>query len=49
MRVMAGDLVLGNANAPVTLEWKKGQKRPEIWITSLFDRYGDEVVAPAQQ
>jgi hypothetical protein len=43
-RVMAGDLVVGDTNKPVELEWKKGEKRPEIWVTSLFDRYSDVVV-----
>ncbi|HEU4889843.1 MAG TPA: hypothetical protein VFV49_18310 [Thermoanaerobaculia bacterium] len=46
MRVMAGDRVLGKANTPLQLEWKHGQKRPEIWVTSLWDRYSDVVVAP---
>lgn len=48
VRVMAGDLVLGNANAPVQLEIAAGKKRPEIWVTSLYDRYSDVVVAAAQ-
>lgn len=45
MRVMGGDSVLGDSNKPFVLEIAKGQKRPEIWLTSLFDRYGDVVVA----
>lgn len=48
MRVMAGDRVLGKANTPLQLEWNPGQKRPEIWVTSLWGRYSDVVVAPAQ-
>ena len=48
IRVMANDLVLGNANGPVQLEIAAGKKRPEIWVTSLYDRYSDVVVAPAQ-
>jgi opacity protein-like surface antigen len=48
MRVMAGDLVLGNANAPLTIELKRGQKRPEIWVTSLYDHYSDYVIAKAK-
>lgn len=48
MRVMAHDLVLGNSNGPVTLELKRGQKRPELWLTSLYDRYSDVVLAKAQ-
>lgn len=47
-RVMGGELVLGKTNEPFELELKKGQKRPEIWVTNLFDRYSDVVVAPAQ-
>ena len=48
MRVMAGDRVLGKANAPLQLEWKAGEKRPEIWVTSLWGRYSDVVIAPGQ-
>jgi hypothetical protein len=48
MRVMAGDRTLGPANTPLQFEWPKGKKRPEIWVTSLFDRYGDVVIAPAR-
>lgn len=43
-RVMAGEHVLGEANKPLTLEWKRGTKRPEIWVTSLYDHYSDTVV-----
>ena len=43
-RVMAGDRVLGDVNKPLTLEWKRGEKRPEIWVTSLYDHYNDVVV-----
>jgi hypothetical protein len=49
MRVMAGDRVLGNTNQPLTLKLERGKKRPEIWLTSLFNRYGDLVVLPAQK
>lgn len=48
MRVMAGDTILGNTNLPLQLELEKGQKRPEIWLTSLFDHYSDIVVAEKQ-
>jgi hypothetical protein len=48
-RVMAGDLVLGDTNKPLELTLERGQKRPELWVTSLFDRYSDVVVAPAQK
>ena len=46
-RVMGGYAVLGKTNEPFELELTKGQKRPEIWVTSLYDRYSDVVVAPA--
>ena len=45
-RVMGGEHVLGKTNEPFTIEIKG--KRPEIWITNLYDRYSDVVVAPAQ-
>jgi hypothetical protein len=48
MRVMAGDRVIGRANAPFQFEWPRGKKRPEIWLTSLFDLYSDVVVAKGQ-
>ena len=48
MRVMAGDRVVGNTNLPLQLELTPGKKRPEIWVTSLFDRYGDVVIAAAE-
>lgn len=46
-RVMAGERVLGKTNEPFELECRKGEKRPEIWVTNLYDRYSDVVVAPA--
>lgn len=48
MRVMAGDRVLGNANKTLQFEWKRGEKRPEIWLTSLWNRYSDVVIVPAR-
>jgi hypothetical protein len=48
MRVMAGETVLGDTNRPLQLELAAGQKRPEIWVTSLFDHYSDVVVAEKQ-
>jgi hypothetical protein len=48
-RVMGGHAVLGKTNVPFELEVVKGQKRPEIWVTSLYDRYSDVVVAPAER
>ena len=49
LRVLLGQTILGNTNKPVEVELKKGQKRPEIWATSLFDRYDDVVIAPAEK
>jgi hypothetical protein len=43
-RVMAGEVPLGSSNKPLTLEVKKGEKLPEIWVTSFYERYGDQVV-----
>jgi hypothetical protein len=49
-RVMSGpSTILGKTNEPLEIEIVKGQKRPEIWVTSLYDRYSDVVVAPAEQ
>jgi hypothetical protein len=48
MRVMAGDTILGNTNLPLQLVLEAGKKRPEIWVTSLFDRYSDMVVSKKQ-
>ena len=45
MRVMGGTRILGTTNKPFELTIRRSQ--PEIWITSLFDRYSDIVVAPA--
>ena len=47
-RVMLGDRVLGEANQPLEIEIERGRKRPEIWVTSLFNEYRDVVVAPAE-
>ncbi|HYR28677.1 MAG TPA: hypothetical protein VEU30_09430 [Thermoanaerobaculia bacterium] len=49
LRVMLGDTILGDTNKPLALELKKGGKRPEIWATSLFDRYSDVVIVPAEK
>lgn len=49
LRVLLGDTILGDTNKPLEIEIKKGQKRPEIWARSLFDRYSDVVVAPAEK
>ncbi|HVE70252.1 MAG TPA: hypothetical protein VNI54_02705 [Thermoanaerobaculia bacterium] len=46
-RVMGGELVLGKTNEPFEIEIKG--KRPEIWVTNLYDRYSDVVVVPAEK
>ncbi|HUR79951.1 MAG TPA: hypothetical protein VM733_04255, partial [Thermoanaerobaculia bacterium] len=46
-RVMAGQLVAGKTNQPFELEITG--KRPEIWVTNLYDRYSDVVVLPAEK
>ncbi|HEX8171913.1 MAG TPA: hypothetical protein VF824_15360 [Thermoanaerobaculia bacterium] len=49
LRVMAGSEVLGDSNQPLTLELARGKKRPEIWVTSLFNQYSDVVVMPREK
>jgi hypothetical protein len=44
-RVMAEDMAVGETNKPFELELTRRDKRPEIWVTSLFDHYSDVVVA----
>ncbi|HJT18140.1 MAG TPA: hypothetical protein VJ853_12160, partial [Thermoanaerobaculia bacterium] len=46
MRVMLGDDAAGTTNQPITLH--VAGKRPEIWVTSLYNEYSDMVVAPAK-
>lgn len=48
-RIMGGHHVLGKTNVPFELTIAKGEKRPEIWVTSLYDRYDDVVVAAAEK
>ncbi len=47
--VMLGTQPIGATNLPLTIERRRGEKLPEIWVTSLFDRYNDLVVAPAEK
>ena len=49
LRVFLGQTILGDTNKPLEIEIRKGRKRPEIWATSLFDLYGDVVVAAPQK
>jgi hypothetical protein len=46
-RVMGGEYVLGKTNQPLVIEVKG--KRPEIWVTNLYDRYSDVVVVAADK
>ncbi len=46
-RVMLGLRDMGEAGQPFELDIRKGEKRPEIWVLSPWDRYNDTVVAPA--
>lgn len=48
-RIMIGEEIVGDTNKPVVVQWKKGQKRPEIWATSLFHRYSDVVLLPEER
>jgi hypothetical protein len=49
LRVMLGETIGGDSNKPFEYVKTPGQKRPEIWVTSLFDKYSDQVVAPAEK
>jgi hypothetical protein len=49
LRVFAGQQMVGDTNLPIVIDWPKNKKRPEIWARSLFNRYSDVVVAPAQK
>ncbi len=43
-RVMADQMAIGESNKPIELELTKQDKRPEIWVTTLDNRYSDVVV-----
>lgn len=49
LRVYVGDAAIGNTNEPLTIDWPKNRKRPEIWARSLFNKYNDVVVLPAEK
>lgn len=49
LRVMFGNAVVGASNEPIALTIDRKEKRPEIWVTSLFDRYSDATVVPAEK
>lgn len=48
MQIMLGEDAIGQTNKPVTIEIAKGGHHPEIWLTSVFNRYSDVVVAKAR-
>lgn len=49
-RVMVGaTTIAGETNKPFELVIERDREIPEIWVTSLFDRYSDVVVAPARK
>jgi hypothetical protein len=41
---MVGQLVAGETGKSFELVVKNKRKLPEIWVTNLFDEYGDVVV-----
>ena len=48
-RVMLGDDEVGFTDRPIAIEWKKGQKRPELWLKPYLNRFADVVIPqPAQ-
>ncbi len=49
LRVMFGDSIAGSTNEPIELTIDRRTKRPEIWVTSLFDWYSDQTVVPAEK
>jgi hypothetical protein len=49
MRVNFGDIPGGETNKPFVWKKVRGQKTPQIWVTSLFNRYNDVEVAPAEK
>lgn len=48
-RVMVGEDEAGFANVPITIAWKAGTKRPEIWFRPYLNRYSDVVLVPAER
>lgn len=48
MRVVIGTDQIGNTNEPLVIDLEKSGHHPEIWLTSLYDRYSDVVVAKAR-
>ncbi len=48
MRVMVGPDAIGNSNEPLTIDLARSGHHPEIWLTSLYNKYSDVVIAPAE-
>lgn len=48
-RVMLGANETGYTNQPITITLPRHEKRPEIWVKPLLNRYADVVVAPAEK
>lgn len=48
MRVMVGTDAIGNSNEPLSIDVDRSGHHPEIWLTSLFNKYSDVVVARAE-
>lgn len=46
LRIMADETPIGSSNEPITITLPK-RGWPEIWATSLFNRYSDVVVLPS--
>jgi hypothetical protein len=49
LRIVMGDTPIGSSNEPLTITLPKKGPRPEIWATSLFNRYSDVVILPARR
>jgi hypothetical protein len=49
LRVRVGNMDAGDTNQPITIDWPANTKRPEIWARSLFDRYSDVIIVPAEK
>jgi hypothetical protein len=47
-RVMLGGDPIGDTNLPITLNLNRKGEHAEIWITSLFNKYSDMVIAKAR-
>ena len=48
-RVMLGNDEVGFTNQPITISWKAGTKRPELWFKPYLNRHSDVVRLPAEK